>query len=82
MGSAQLAFGAQSGIVINEIHYHPDVKTDPVEFIELFNSNPYVEDISGFRLSGDIDFTFASNTVLAARAYLVVASVPTDMQSV
>ena len=27
-----------SGLVIHEIHYDPDVKTDPVEFIEIFNA--------------------------------------------
>ena len=28
---------AAASIVINEIHYNPDLKTEHVEFIELFN---------------------------------------------
>jgi hypothetical protein len=71
-------------VIISEIMYHPTNRVDGrnLEFVELFNSNPYFEDISGFRLTGDIDFTFASNTVLAARSYLVVAAMPADIQSV
>src|SRR5436190_6779633 len=70
-------------VVISEIMYHPTNRVDGknLEFIELFNSNPYFEDISGFRLTGDIDFTFPSNTVFAARSYLVVAASPADIQS-
>jgi len=30
-------FNGFSQIIINEIHYNPDVKTEPVEFVELFN---------------------------------------------
>jgi hypothetical protein len=52
-----------------------------LEFVELFNSNPYYEDISGFRLAGEVDFTFPSNTLLAARSYLLVAPSPGDIQS-
>src|SRR2546421_3875258 len=71
-------------VVISEIMYHPTNRVDGknLEFIELFNSNPFFEDISGFRLSGEIDFTFPSNTVLNARSFLVVAAVPADVQSV
>ena len=71
-------------VIISEIMYHPANRVDGrnVEFIELFNSNPYFEDISGFRLSGEIDFTFPTNTILAARSYLVVAPSPADVQSV
>src|SRR5207302_9835729 len=71
-------------VIISEIMYHPTNRADGLnlEFIELFNSNPYFEEISGFRLTGDVDFTFPSDSVMAARSYLVIAAVPTDMQSV
>src|SRR5438093_1028336 len=70
-------------VLISEIMYHPTTRVDgkDLEFIELFNSNPYFEDISGFRLTGEIDFTFPSNTALAARGYLVVAPSPADVQN-
>jgi len=71
-------------VILSEIMYHPTNRVDGknLEFVELFNSNPYFEDISGFRLTGDVDFTFRSNTVIAARSYLVVAASPSDIQSV
>ncbi|PYK97993.1 MAG: hypothetical protein DME19_14240, partial [Verrucomicrobia bacterium] len=71
-------------VLISEIMYHPTNRVDGrnLEFIELFNSNPYFEDISGFWLGGGIDFTFPSNTVLAARSYLVIAAAPADIQSI
>jgi hypothetical protein len=71
-------------IIISEIMYHPTNRVDGknLEFIELFNSNPYFEDIGGFRLSGQIEFEFPSNTVLAARSYLAVAPSPPDVASV
>lgn len=70
--------------VISEIHYHPPPRLDGrnAEFIELFNSQPWAEDISGFRLSGSVDFSFPSNTTIAARSYLIVAAAPADVEAV
>lgn len=71
-------------LILSEIMYHPTHRADGrnLEFIELYNSNPFFEDISGFRISGDIDFTFPTNTIMAARSYLVLAAVPADVQAV
>ena len=70
-------------LVISEIMYHPATRADGknLEFIEIFNSNPFSEDLGGFRLSGEVDFTFPSNTVLSARSYLVLAASPADLRS-
>ncbi|MDA7514941.1 immunoglobulin domain-containing protein, partial [Akkermansiaceae bacterium] len=48
----------RSGITISEILYHPAQRSDEreLEFIELFNSQPWAEDISGWRLSGEADY--------------------------
>src|SRR5437773_1716480 len=64
--------------------YKPASRTDSkvLEYVELFNSNPFFEDISGYRLSGDIDFTFPTNTILQGGAFLVVARSPADIRSV
>jgi hypothetical protein len=77
----------KTGLVISEIMYHPrDVfigtNKAELEFVELFNSNPFYEDISGYRLSSDIDFTFPSGTVIQGGSFLVVARVPADAQTV
>src|SRR5262249_15495940 len=50
-------------------------------FVEIYNSNPFIEDISGWRLTGDMDYTFPTNTVLQGNSYLVVAPVPADVQA-
>jgi hypothetical protein len=42
---------ASAAIVINEIHYNPDVKTEHVEFIELFNTESSTVDLSGWYFS-------------------------------
>src|SRR5947208_175589 len=74
----------KTGLVISEIMYKPAPRADgkDLEYLELFNSNPFLEDISGYRLSGDIDFRFPTNTTLPGGGFLVVASSPADIQSV
>jgi hypothetical protein len=71
-------------LVISEIMYHPSTRADMrnLEFIEIFNSGTTPQRLDGFRLSGDVDFTFPPNTTLAAAAYLVVAANLADLQSV
>src|SRR5262249_6708498 len=74
----------KTGLAITEIMYKPAPRTDgkQLEYVELFNSNPFFEDISGYRLSGDIDFTFPPNTILPGGGFLVVARAPADVRSV
>src|SRR5262249_28519743 len=74
----------RTGLVLSEIMFKPAPRADSnnLEYIELYNSNPFFEDISGYRLTGDIDFTFPPNTVLQGRAFLVVAKAPADVQRV
>lgn len=40
--------------VLSEIHYHPRDRVDlkNLEFIELYNTQPWQEDLTGFRLTG------------------------------
>ncbi|HKX62526.1 MAG TPA: lamin tail domain-containing protein, partial [Verrucomicrobiae bacterium] len=71
----------RTGVVISEVMYHPAERADGRngEFIELYNSNPYFEDISGWHLSGELDFTFPANTILPANGFLLVAPSPSDV---
>ena len=64
-------------LVVSEIMYHPAPRADGrnLEFIELYNSQEWFEDISGFRISGDVDYTFATNTILPAHCYLLLAEI-------
>jgi len=71
----------KTGIIVSEIMYHPRFTND-LEFVELFNANSTFEDLSGFRLAGDIEFTFPTNTVVPAGGFLVIARNPSRVQSV
>jgi len=71
----------RTGLAITEIMYNPRPEPGLAtnltrEFIELFNSKPWDEDISGFSITASVNYVFPSNTVLRAGAYLVVARVP------
>jgi len=61
-----------ANIVINEIHYNPDVKNDLVEFVELYNPGAVDVNISGWYFRDGISYVFEPNTVLAANSYLIV----------
>jgi hypothetical protein len=71
-------------IVLSEIMYRPATRPDGrnVEFIEIFNGNPWFHDVSGHRLSGDIAYTFPPNTTLPASGFLVIAAAPADVSTV
>ena len=69
---------------ITEINYNPFPSTNALgslEFIEIYNSNPFWEEISGYRLSGDIDYTFPLSTYVLAGQYIVVARNPAALQA-
>ncbi|MEO8353407.1 MAG: lamin tail domain-containing protein, partial [Chthoniobacteraceae bacterium] len=68
-------------VVINEIHYNPTNNTVRSEFIELYNASPDPVNLTGWRLSGAIDFSFPANTTLAPGAYLLVAQDPATVQT-
>jgi hypothetical protein len=73
-------------IAINEIMYHPLDITNVVngvtnilddttnEFIELFNVTTNAVDLSGWRITGDTEYYFATNTSLAAGGFLLLTS--------
>ncbi|HEU0011120.1 MAG TPA: lamin tail domain-containing protein [Verrucomicrobiae bacterium] len=61
-------------IVINEIMYHPSSQDVREEFVELFNAGSTNVNLTGWRISGGIDYAFPSNAVIGAGNYLVVAA--------
>ena len=72
------------GVVVSEIMYHPAARDDArnLEYIEIFNTFDWSEDISGWQVMGDINYTFPPNTILPKRAFLVVAPAPDDVKAV
>ncbi|MDX9753520.1 MAG: CotH kinase family protein [bacterium] len=58
---------------IHELMYHPVSLNEGDEYIELFNSGPDAADLSGWRLTDAVQYTFPAGTILAAHAFLVIS---------
>ena len=73
----------RSPLIISEIMYHPQDRADGknLEFVELFNTEPVEWDISGFRLEGEIDYTFPAGIILPGRSFAVVAAEPISLEN-
>jgi hypothetical protein len=72
-------------IAFSEIMYKPAPRTDGknLEFVELYNSNPWFQDISGYQITcADMNYTFPPNTKIPGGGYLVAAAAPADIQSI
>ena len=67
---------AAQGVVINEIHYDPDVKTELVEFVELHNAETVDIDLSGWYFTGGISYEFGAGSILRAGGYIIIAQSP------
>ena len=70
-----------AAININEIHYNPPENPIRQEFIELYNSGPDEAVLSGWRLSGAVDYVFPAGTTIAVGEFLVIAEDPAVLQS-
>ena len=70
-------------LVISEIMYHPRdaLSTSSLEFVEIHNPGGIFEDLTGFRLEGDIAYTFPEGTLLEAGESLVVARIPAALEA-
>lgn len=73
----------RTGLTISEIMYHPAPRTDGrnVKFIEIYNSEPAIVNIGGYRVTGAVEFTFPEGVFIPATNYAIVAAVPLDIQS-
>ena len=75
------ALAFDSIVVFNEVNYHPAGDDPTLEFIELYNQNTVDVDMSGWRLSGGVDFAFPEGTVIGGQDYLVIAASPTTLEA-
>ena len=71
----------KTGMIISEIMYHPR-HSNSLEFVELYNADLIEQDLSGFRIAGDIEYSFPAGTKLPVGRYLVVARDPALLQAV
>ena len=65
LGSPALTFGA--------IEFNPASSNQAQEYVELRNPNPVAVDLSGWRIEGGVDFTFAPGTVVPANGRIYVS---------
>jgi hypothetical protein len=77
----------RTSLVISEIMYNPPrvslgADVAKLDFIELFNSRGEPEDISGYGISGAVDYTFPPGTVISGGSFLVVSRAPADLEVV
>jgi len=68
-------------VAINELHTNPDVKTELVEFVELYNYGTVAVDLSGWSFTEGVFYTFPAGTTLPAGGYVVVAANPEQLSA-
>jgi hypothetical protein len=72
-------------IVFSEIMWKPAPRSDTnnCEFVEIYNSNPWFQDIGSYQIiCADMNYTFPPGTILPGGGFLVVAASPASMQNV
>ncbi|HTD66078.1 MAG TPA: lamin tail domain-containing protein, partial [Candidatus Limnocylindria bacterium] len=67
---------ADTTLVFNEIMYHPATNEPALEWVELYNQMAVDLDVGGWRITGDIGYTFPANARIAGRSFVVVAINP------
>jgi hypothetical protein len=75
-----MAFGAQLSVATESRPPVPYQESEE-QWVELFNRSSQDVSLAGWRLDEGIDFRFASNTVLPAGGYLVVARDPVALRA-
>lgn len=80
LGGTRTVF-ADAVVVFNEIMYHPATNETGLEWLELHNQMAVNVDLSGWSISGGIDYSFPEGTVITGNGYLVVALSPSDLQT-
>ena len=71
-----LIASARADVVINEIMYHPSSELTSEEYIELYNPGAGAVDLSGWKFSNGVQFTFPAATSIPAGGYLVATANP------
>jgi hypothetical protein len=59
--------------------YHPT--NSDLEFVELSNTRGEPANVGGYRLAGDISYTFPAGTMIQGGGFLVVAKSPAELET-
>lgn len=66
----------RADVLINEIMYHPSSELVTEEYVELYNPGAGAVDLSGWKFTNGVQFTFPAGTSISAGGYLVVTANP------
>jgi hypothetical protein len=69
-------------VLINELQYHPASDNHGEEYIELHNAGPATVDLSGWRFSDGVAFTFPISATISPGGYVVIGHDPAVVESV
>jgi hypothetical protein len=67
-----------SVVTFNEIHYNPKGTTESGEWIEVHNQMSINVDLSGWKLTGGVDFVFPERTTIPGGGYYLIEKDPTN----
>ena len=67
---------ADSVVTFNEIHYNPEGPSEGQEWIELHNQMAINVDLSGWQLTGGIDFVIPEGTTISGGGFYLIAKEP------
>ncbi len=67
-----------STVVFNEVMYHPPDE-NLTEWVELYNQHSVDMDLTSWRITGGIEYSFPQGTVLPGGGYLVIAKQPAQL---
>jgi hypothetical protein len=73
----------RTGLIFSEIMYHAKPRADGrvLDFVEIYNGEPIFADLTGWRISGGIDFAFPNGFQLGAGQFVVIAADPDAIES-
>src|SRR5690606_21972308 len=71
---------ADSVVTFNEVMFHP-ASSPTLEWVELYNQMSVDVELSGWSISGGVEFQFADGTVIHGGGYLVVAAFPVELDA-
>jgi len=69
-------------IVINELQYHPLSNDHSEEYIELYNAGITTVDLSGWKFSDGIHYTFPDGVSIPPGGYVVIGHDPATVEAV
>lgn len=74
----------RTGLIFSEIMYHPKARTDGrnLEFIELYNAEAVFIDLTGWKVTGQVEYAFPEGFQIQAGQFVVIAADPGAIQEV